>query len=104
MTNKTITFEAALGGAELTRAYAIRFASLAVVNAADEVNCDFTNRVMNNDSVELNGSVNFIDRDGDERTLTAYYYQDASDVADYGDISSLKWDVDHYKLSQFLGR
>ena len=99
MSNELITFEAALGGAELTRAYAIRFAGLAAVKAADAVNCDFTMRVRADGLIEFSGSAGFMHADAVKHTLTAYYYQDKFDVADCDDLSNLTWDVDHYRIS-----
>ena len=99
MSNELITFEAALGGAELTRGFAIRFAGLPAVKAADREHCDYTNTVRHDGLFEFSGSAAFMHADGVYRTLTAYYYQLHDAVVFCDDLSDLTWDVDHYRIS-----
>lgn len=82
----------------LSREQAIKAVGLTAVEAVEKENCDFTNRVMNDGTVEFSASVDAINQDGDEVKLLAYYFQDAESVDDCDDLSDLNWEVSHYEV------
>ena len=83
-------------GEQLNRTQAISFLGLKLIKEIDNINCDFTNRVMEDDDlVELVAQIEL--KNGD--TLEAYYYQDAKEVQDCDDLSNLDWVIDHYKIN-----
>ena len=57
--------------------------------------CDFTNRLMddNDTAVEFTSSMEHCD-DTFVYTLTAYYYQDQSDLDDCENLDELEWEID----------
>lgn len=87
----------------LTREQAIELVGLAAVETVETESCDFTNRVGYNgacqgdDEVEFKASVSCDDKDGDEVSLVAYYYQDADDVKE-NDLDCLDWRVEGYEV------
>lgn len=81
----------------LTREQAIKQAGIDAVEAIEKENCDFTNRVDQEldfeDVVEFSSSIEFIDAEGINRTLTMYYYPDAEQINSYdGDFGKVDWD------------
>ena len=85
---------------KLTRAEAIKIAGFDAVNRLDGENCDFSNRVQTDGdtAVEFEASVEFVDEDGTECCLIAYYYQEQDDLAGVEDLSLLDWDIEGYEV------
>lgn len=69
-----------------------------IVNKLDNERCDFTNRVMNDETVEFKASVKTETEDGLPVTLSAYYYQNAADVNAVEELDALTWKIDHYSI------
>lgn len=88
----------------LTREQAIELVGEAAVTKVDAENCDFTNRVgfngsvQGDDEVEFSASVSCEDKGGYEVSLVAYYYQDAKAVDATDDLGSLDWQVEGYEV------
>lgn len=88
----------------LTREQAIDLVGEAAVTKVDAENCDFTNRVGYNGSVQGDAEVEFSasssceDKDGSEVTLLAYYYQDAGDVDSAEGLDGLDWEIEGYEI------
>ena len=88
----------------LTREQAIEQVGEAAVTKVDSENCDFTNRVGFNGSVQGDDEVEFAasvvceDTGGCEVSLVAYYYQDAEDVDAAEGIDQLDWEVEGYEI------
>ena len=84
----------------LTREQAIEMVGLELVEKVESMNCDFTNRIQTDGdtAVEFSAGINFIDKDGYRRTLTAYYYQDPRDLDATDDLGSLDWEVSGYEI------
>ncbi|MDA8521967.1 hypothetical protein [Acidovorax sp. NCPPB 4044] len=82
----------------LTRDQAIAAVGAAAVDAVEYVNCDFTNRVTGDGTVEFSASVGAKDEDGEDVTLVAYYFQDAEALDGVEDLSDLDWAIDHYTV------
>ena len=88
----------------LTREQAVDIVGEAVVASVDAENCDFTNRVGYNgsvqgdDEVEFSASVACEDTDGCDCSLVVYYYQDADDVHATDDLGSLNWEIEGYEI------
>jgi len=84
----------------LTREEAIRVAGSDVVSRLDSENCDFSNRVQTDGdtAVEFSASVEFVDEDGTECCLIAYYYQEQDDLDGVEDLSLLDWDIEGYEV------
>jgi len=90
---------------KLNREKAIEIAGVSAASAVAKANCDFTNRVGYNGSVqgdaqvEFSAAVSCTDKDGQDCTLIAYYYQDADDVDAAGDdLSNLDWEIEGYEV------
>lgn len=87
---------------DLTRAQVIEIVGLELVEELERENCDFTNRLQTDgdDAVEFSASVVFVDNEGNNRTLTAYYYQDPEDLEELedGDLGSLNWEIEGYEI------
>ncbi len=86
---------------DLTREQAIRAAGLAKVEELEALNCDFTNRLQTDgdEAIEFAATVDFVDVEGTQRALTAYYYQYQEDLdraAD--DLGRLDWDIEGYEV------
>jgi hypothetical protein len=64
----------------------------------EKANCDFSNRVMDDDDVEFTASIDCVGTEGIKCRITAYYYQDQSDVSECDDLGSLDWEVDDYSF------
>lgn len=90
----------------LTREQAIEIVGEEAVKAVDNVNCEPTSRKIDGDEppVEFAASINCTDKNGEPTRLTAIYFQsheameEAAEKYD-GDLSSLDWEVDHYRVS-----
>ena len=82
----------------LTREQAIEIVGVDAVVRVEQENCDFTNRVGYNGSiqgdaeVEFSASVRAEDKDGNDVSLIAYYYQDAEAV-DENELDCLDWEI-----------
>jgi len=85
----------------VTREQAIAVFGEELVNRLDSENCDFTNRVQTDGdtTIEFSATLRGLAADdGQERTLTAYYYQDADMVREAEDLGSLDWVIDGYEI------
>lgn len=86
-----------------TREQAVEIVGEGAVAKVEAESCDFTNRVgfngsvQGDDEVEFSASVSSEDKSGDDVTLIAYYYQDASDV-DAHDLDYLDWQVEGFEV------
>lgn len=86
----------------LARQQAIEAAGLALVEKLEAMDCDFTNRLQTDgdEDVEFAASVMFVDADGNERELTAYYYQSPEALATVdNDMGVLDWDISGYEIN-----
>lgn len=93
---------------EMTRAQAVAQVGENAVAAVERENCEPTGRVGYNgkmhgdDLTEWSASIGCHDKDGDEVTLTAYYYTDHDEdqaIADaYGDGSVIDWEIAGYEI------
>lgn len=87
----------------LTREQAIEIVGEDAVAKVDQKNCDFTNRVGYNgtcqgdDEVEFSASVSAEDKDGNDASLIAYYYQGAEAV-DGNELDCLDWEIRGYEV------
>jgi hypothetical protein len=89
----------------LTRAEAVAIVGEAAVARAEAANCEPTNRVGYNgsiqgeDLIEWSGSASAEDTDGTACTVTAYYYttQDEIDAAG-DDLSNVDWNIAGYEV------
>jgi hypothetical protein len=69
------------------------------VEAVNKVDCDFSGRQLPDPSViEFRASHQFTGADGYEYTIEAYYYQDADDMPEDGDLGSLEWTASRYEI------
>jgi hypothetical protein len=85
----------------LSREEAIKQAGLDKVLEVEGLDCDFTNRLQTDgdDSVEFAASVKFVDAEGIDRVLTAYYYQTPEDLERAGDdLGYLNWEIEGYEI------
>lgn len=88
----------------LTREQAVAIVGEAAVASVENENCDFTNRVGYNgsirgdDEVEFKASASAEDKDGNEVSIVAYYYQDADDVDASDGLDSLNWEIEGYEV------
>ena len=87
----------------LTREQAIEIVGVEAVAKVEQENCEFTNRVGYNgsiqgdDEVEFAASVSAEDKDGNDVSLIAYYYQDAKAV-DENELDCLDWEIRGYEV------
>jgi len=85
----------------LTREQAVAIVGEAAAAKVDAGNCDFTNRLMddNDDRVEFSASVRCEDKDGTECTVIAYYYPTQQELDDAGDdLSNVSWEIEGYEV------
>lgn len=84
----------------LTREQAVAIAGEEVVTKIENDNCDYTNRLLHDNCmlVEFSASATFVDKDGCERVLVAYYYQWESDLEGCDDHGSLDWEVEGWEV------
>jgi hypothetical protein len=72
------------------------------VYKVDGENCQPTGRLMadNDDRVEFAASVRCEDADGEDVTLTAYYYPTQDELDDAGDdLSNVRWEIVGYEIN-----
>ena len=77
----------------MTADHVLSLIGTAKLNELCALNCQPTNRVMDNGEVEFSAS---IDHDGD--TVTVYYYQDAADVEACENLDELDWRVNGFAI------
>ena len=83
----------------LTKKEAIEIAGTELVEAVEEVNCDFTNRVT--DGTEWAGCTEFsATLENETHKVTAYYFQDSDDLDGVEDLSDLSWEINHYEVEE----
>jgi hypothetical protein len=85
----------------LNREEAIKKAGLEAVEKVEALDCNFTNRLQTDgdDSVEFAANVEFVDSEGIDRVLTAYYYQTPEDLERVGDnLGYLNWEIEGYEI------
>lgn len=85
----------------LTREQAVTIVGAAALAKVNALNCEFTGRLQCDGDTrdEFAASVRCEDIDGDECTLTAYYYQEADDVAAVESLDQLGWEVQGYAIT-----
>ena len=85
----------------LTREAAIALVGEDAVKAVESQNCDYTNRVQTDgdDSVEFSAGVRARNKDGDQVTLLAYYYQDQAAVDAAEQLDELDWEIEGYEIA-----
>ena len=84
----------------LNREQGIEAAGIKLINKLERENCEFTNRVQTDgdSAVEFSSSVKFIDNEGDERILLAYYYQEQEDLNKVEELDQLEWEIQGYEI------
>ena len=89
----------------LTREQAIAIVGEAAVDKVDAENCDFTNRVGYNgsmqgdDEVEFSASLSCEDKNGYEVSLIAYYYLDADTLDKVDGLDEIsEWEIEGYEV------
>ena len=84
----------------LSREQAVAIVGEHAVARVDAANCDFTNRVQcDGDSrVEFAARVRCEDKDGNQCTLVAYYYQEQAAVDAVEQLDQLDWSVEGYEV------
>lgn len=84
----------------LTREQAVAIVGEAAVAKVDAENCDFTSRAQcdGDTRAEFSASVTCKDKGGEDCTLTAYYYQEQSDVDAAEGLDQLDWQVEGYEV------
>jgi hypothetical protein len=90
----------------LTRSEAVAIVGEAAVATAEAENCEPTNRVGYNgaiqgeDLIEWSGSASAEDKDGNECTVTAYYYTSQEEIDAAGDdLSNVNWKIYGYEVA-----
>jgi len=86
---------------ELTREQAVSLVGEDAVDEVEREDCDFTNRVQcdGDTRVEFSASVSCQDTDGNDVTLTAYYYIDQEDLDANGDsLDGFDWEIEGYDI------
>ena len=82
---------------EMTKSEAIKIAGAELIDAVEEVNCDFTNRLT--DGTEWAGYTEFsASVENDTHIVIAYYYQESDDLDGVEDLSNLSWEIDKYEV------
>jgi hypothetical protein len=96
----TDNYELTIDNNDLTRDQAVAQAGLEAVNILNEIDCDFTNRLLRNGWVEFCADMEIPgETESDcERIITAYYYQKEEDVKKVEDLGDLNWEVHHYSI------
>jgi hypothetical protein len=85
----------------MTREQVIAIFGTALVVELDKENCDFTGRLQTDGDTSVEFSANLRGTaadDGEERTLTAYYYQDKKAIAYVDDLDQLDWNIEGYEV------
>lgn len=80
----------------ITRREAIEQAGLDAVEAVEAVNCEPTNRVTGDGTMEFRASV-LIDAENGTH-LAVYYYQDEETAMKAEDLSDLDWEIEGYEI------
>lgn len=85
---------------KMTREQAADIVGSSAIEQLDGIGCDFTGRVQTDGdtTVEFSASIKCRNIDGDEVTLTAFYYQDVESVRDCEDLANLRWEVHGYEI------
>lgn len=96
---RSVTKENIMRKGKLTRELAIQEAGLGVVEKLEHENCDFSGRLQTDgdDAVEFTASIAFVNSDGDNCHLVAYYYQMAEDVNER-ELDQLDWKIEGYEI------
>jgi len=68
------------------------------VTELNKKDCFFAGTIMNNGEVEFSSSVQ-IEHEQEVKVLTAYYYQDKSNINDETELDSLDWEIYGYTIS-----
>lgn len=68
--------------------------NLILNHLTDDINCEMTNRVMDDDTIEFTSNINL----PRGYKLTAYFYQDKELVEKTEDLSDLCWEASHFTL------
>lgn len=84
----------------MTREQAIDLVGLATVEKVEAMNCEMTNRAIDDGTVEFRAETDAgEDENGYSRTLEAYYYQDDNEeFKACEDLSNLEWSINHYAV------
>ena len=77
----------------INRTEAIQLAGRKSVEELESLNCEPSNRVTGDGTVEFTSTVDFKDDDGIYSTLTAFYYQNEDDLNCTEDLSTLDWEI-----------
>jgi hypothetical protein len=89
-------------GAAMSYDQALQFGYKEQVEAVSKVQADYTGRLMDDPAiVEFSASKQFVGADGEDYTITVYFYQDAADLnaIDDGDLGVLDWTPAKYEIS-----
>lgn len=81
---------------KLNRDTAIDIFGIEPIQSLDDVNCTFTNRVVDSEYVGMVEFSAYIEHD--KYLITAYYYQTEEDIAQCEELDSLTWEIDHYEI------
>ena len=88
---------------QVSKEQAIAIVGVEAVNAVARENCDFTGRIMDmaDDGVEFSASVSAANKDGEDCTLTAYYYPTQGELDGAGDdLSNVNWEIAGYEVDE----
>lgn len=85
---------------EMNREQAVAMVGEVAVDKVERENCDFTNRVQcyGDTRTEFAASVRCEDREGNDVTLVAYYYQEQADVDAVENLDELNWEISGYEV------
>lgn len=84
----------------LSKEQAIEAAGIEAVEKLSTVDCYPTNRVQcdGDTAVEFKASVHFVDAEGYDMILAAYYYQEDEKLDKCDDLSMLDWAIEGYEI------
>ena len=84
----------------LSREQAVAIVGEAAVAKVDAEGCDFTNRTQcdGDTRTEFSASGRCEDKNGEDCTLTAYYYQEQADLDAVEGLDQLDWVVEGYEV------
>ena len=85
---------------EMNREQAVAMVGEVAVDKVERENCDFTNRVQcdGDTRTEFAARVRCEDREGNDVTLVAYYYQEQADVDAVENLDELNWEISGYEV------
>ena len=85
---------------EMKREQAVAMVGEVAVDKVERENCEFTNRVQcdGDTRTEFSASVRCEDREGNEVTLVAYYYQEQAEVDAVENLDELNWEISGYEV------